>query len=156
MAQTYPMTSIGKKKLEEKLAYLKEEKQKEINNEIKYLRGFCDFSEDVSFKEMLDQQFLVENQIRLIEEMLYNSELINPKEEQSPTAMIGTTVTFMEIPNGDEETYTIVGTSEANPMEHKISMESPIGKALLGSRVNDKIFIEIPSGKIKVKVLDLR
>ena len=155
MTQIYPMTAAGKKKLEEKLVYLQEEKQKEINDEIKYLRGFCDFSEDVSFNKMLEEQFLVKDQIKMIKVMLYNSELIDPKDEQSQAVMIGSTVTFMEIPNGEEETYTIVGTTDTNPMEHKISMESPIGKSLLGSKINDKIFIETPSGKIKVKVVDI-
>ena len=155
MTQIYPMTAEGKKKLEEKLVYLQEEKQKEINDEIKYLRGFCDFSEDVSFNKMLEEQFLVKDQIKMIKVMLYNSELIDPKDEQSQAVMIGSTVTFMEIPNGEEETYTIVGTTDTNPMEHKISMESPIGKSLLGSKINDKIFIETPSGKIKVKVVDI-
>ena len=155
MAQIYPMTPVGKKKLEEELIYLKEEKQREINDEIKHLRGFCDFSDDVSFKEMLDKQFLVKDRIRVLEEMLYNAEIINPKDEQVSTVMIGSTVTFMEIPDGDEETYTIVGIIDANPAQHKISTDSPIGKSLLGSKINDKIFIEIPSGKIKVEVMDI-
>lgn len=156
MAQTYPMTPMGKKRLKEELAYLKEEKQREINDEIKHLRGFCDFSDDVSFNEKLEQQSLVQERISMLEEMLYNVELINPKHEQASTVMLGSTVTFMEIPDGDEETYTIVGTIDANPTQHNISTDSPIGKGLLGSKINDKIFIEIPSGKIKVEVIDIR
>ena len=155
MAQKYLMTPMGKKKLEEELTYLKEQKLKEINDEVKCLRGFCDFLDDATFKEMLNQQYSVQDQIKLIEEMLYNSELINPKDEQSGAVTLGSTVTFVEIPGGDEETYTIVGEIEANPMEQKISMESPIGKSLLGSKINDKIFIEIPSGKIKVRIIDI-
>lgn len=72
----YPMTLTGKRKLEKELDYLKKEKQKEISDEIKYLRGFCDFSDDVSFSEMLKQQALLKERIREIENMLYNSELI--------------------------------------------------------------------------------
>lgn len=156
MAQTYPMTITGKKELEEKLAYLKEEKLKEMNNEIICLRGHCDFLDDAYLREMSDKRYLLQDEIKQIEEMLYNSVLINPKDEQSQTVTIGSRVTFMEIPDGDEETYTIVGTTEVNPMEQKISMESPIGKSLLGSKINDKVFIEIPSGKIKVKVIGIR
>ena len=155
MAQIYPMTLIAKKKLKEELAYLKYEKQKEINEEIKHLRGFWDFSEDVSFKAMLEQQSLLKERIRIIEEMLDNAEIIDPKIEQSSKVMIGNTVTFMEIPDGEEETYTIVGIIDADPAEHKISTDSPIGKALLGSKVNDTIFINTPSGKIKVQVVDI-
>ncbi len=155
MAQTYPMTPIGKKKLEEELTYLKEEKQKKINDEIKYLRSFCGFSEDVSFNEMLDQQSLVKERIIMIEEMLYNAKLINPDDEEVSIISIGSRVTFMEMPDGNKETYTIVGTVDANPAEDKISTDSPIGKSLLGSKINDEIFIKVPSGKIKVKVVDV-
>ncbi len=87
--------------------------------------------------------------------MLDNAEIIDPKIEQSSKVMIGNTVTFMEIPDGEEETYTIVGIIDADPAEHKISTDSPIGKALLGSKVNDTIFINTPSGKIKVQVVDI-
>lgn len=156
MAQTYPMTVISKKKLEEELAYLKEEKQKEINDEIKYLRGFCDFSDNISFHEMLEQQSLVKERIIMIEEMLNKAELITSNNEKTSTVMLGSTVTFIEMPDGDEETYTIVGRIDANPIEHKISTDSPIGKSLLGSKINDEIFIKIPSGEIKVKIIDVR
>ncbi len=156
MAQTYPMTPMGKKKLEEELAYLKEERQKEINDEIKYLRSFCDFADNTSFDEMLKQQALVKERIIEIEEMLHNAELINTNAEQTTTVMFGSIVTIIELPDGDEETYTIVGRAEADPLQHKISTDSPIGESLLGSKINDKISIEIPSGKIKVKIVDIR
>lgn len=155
MSRAYPMTAIGKKKLEEELAYLKEEKLKEVNDEVKYLRGFCDFSEDVSFNKMLEEQFLVKDRINIIEEMLLNSEVINSNDEESNIVLIGTTVTFIEMPDGDEETYTIVGSTDSNPMEDKISIDSPIGKSLLGSKINDIIPIETPSGGIKVKIIDI-
>lgn len=152
MAKEYPMTPIGKRKLEEELVYLKENRQKEINNEIKHLRGFCDFSEDVSFSEMLDQQSLVKERIQTIEQMLYNAKLINPNDEHSSTVMFGSVVTFIELPNGEEETYIIVGEIDANPIENKISFESPIGKSLLGSRKGDEVLVETPVGKIKIKI----
>ena len=123
MAQTYPMTPIGKKKLEEELAYLKGERQKEINDEIKYLRSFCDFSDNTSFDEMLKQQALVKERIIKIEEMLHNAELINPKSEQTTTVTLGSSVTFIELPDGDEETYTIVGKADADPLQYKISTD---------------------------------
>lgn len=155
MTQTYPMTPRGKKKLEKELAYLKEEKQKEIKEEIKHLRNFCDFSDNVSFGEMLDQQSLVKDRIMRIEEMLYNAELIHMNDEKASKVTVGSSVTFIKMPEGEEETYTIVGSIDADPIRHKISMDSPIGKSLLGSKIKDIISIEIPSGKIKVKVIDI-
>ena len=156
MAQKYPMTDMGKKKLEEELSYLKGEKQREINDEIKYLRSFCDFSDNTSFNEMLKEQALVKERIIKIEDMLYNAEIIDPSVVQTSRVMLGTQVTIVEIPHGEEETYTIVGTSDADPIENKVSTESPIGKSLLGSKINDEVYIETPSGKIGVKILDIR
>lgn len=155
MVQKYAMTPLSKKRLEEELDYLKKVKQEEINVEIKRLRDFWDFSEDVSFKDMLEQQSLVKDRIRMIEEMLCNAELITPSEEQTSISVLGSTVTFIEMPDGEEETYTIVGRIDADPIEHKISTDSPIGKRLLGRKVNDEIFIDIPSGKIKIKIIDI-
>ena len=105
---------------------------------------------------MLKQQALVKERIIKIEEMLHNAELINPKSEQTTTVTLGSSVTFIELPDGDEETYTIVGKADADPLQYKISTDSPIGESLLGSKINDKISIEIPSGKIKVKIVDIR
>ncbi|NLC65736.1 MAG: transcription elongation factor GreA [Clostridium sp.] len=155
MSKKYPMTLEGRKRLEEELTYLKNEKQKEVNDEIKHLRGFCDFSDDATFKEMLDQQSLLKAKIDNIEEMIYNSVIISSKDGKSAKVGLGSTVTFIELPDGEEETYTIVGTIDADPMKNRISADSPIGKSLLGSRVNEEVFIEIPSGKIKMKVLDI-
>ncbi|WP_414839756.1 transcription elongation factor GreA [Carnobacterium sp. TMP28] len=155
MVEKYPMTAVGKKELEEKLMYLKVEKQKELTNEIKQLRSFCHSSEDATFDDVFKKQSLLQNQIALIEDRLYHSELIEPKNETSPTVRIGSTVTFMELPDGEEENYTIVGALEVNPAEHKISIESPIGKSLLGSKVNDEVSIDIPSGEIRVKVVGI-
>lgn len=156
MSQSYPMTPLDKEKLEKKLAYLKGEKQAEINDEIKQLRSFCHSSEDATFNEIFEQQSLLKKQISLIEDTLYHSVLIDSKDEKSLTVLLGSTVSFKEIPDGEEETYTIVGKMEANPIEHKISIESPIGKSLLGSQLNDELIIDIPIKQIKVKITTIR
>lgn len=155
MEKTYPMTLEGKEKLEKELAYLKNEKSKKVSDEVKRLRGFCDFSEDVSFGQMLDQQASIKEKIRRLEEMLYHAEIIESKEDGNLIVKLGSKVTFKELPHGEKETYTIVGKVDADPSEEKISTDSPIGKSLLGSKLNDEIFIEIPYGKIKVKILDI-
>lgn len=156
MVGTYPMTPAGKKKLEEELTYLKENRQKKINDEIKYLGGFCGISDDFAFGETLDQQSLVKERIRMIEEMLSHADLIEPEEGKPSVVMIGSTVTFKELPNGEPETYTIVGTVDANPIENKISLESPIGKSLLGFKEGDEVFVQIPDGEMKVKILAVK
>lgn len=155
MQESYPMTEAGKKILEDELVYLKEEKQKEINTEMKEQRAFCDFSDNASFSQLLDKEALMKKRIATIEEMLLNAELIDSDKEETSAVRVGTTVKFMELPDGEEESYTIVGSIEADPLNNKISMDSPIGKSLLGSEKNDEVVIDIPSGKIKVKVINL-
>lgn len=155
MSQSYPMTLLDKKKLEEKLSYLKGKKQAEMNEEIEQLRSFCHSSQDAIFNELFEKQSLLQNQIKQIEETLYHSVLIDPKIKKSSTVLLGSTVTVIEMTDGDKETYTIVGKMAANPLEHKISKESPIGKNLLGSQLNDEVVIEIPGKQIKVKVVNI-
>lgn len=155
MLQKYPMTLEGKKKLEDELDYLKNVRQQEITEEIKRLRKFCDFEEDMCFSEMLEQQALVREQIQNIEEMLQNIQLIHPSSELHSSIMIGSTVTFMEKPDGKQETYDIVSPIEANPSKNKISAESPIGKGLLGHKEKDDVRIKIPTGEIEIYILEV-
>lgn len=149
------MTLEGKKKLEKELLFLKEEKQKEINDEVKHLRGFCDFSEDMTFRQKLEEQSRLTEKINMIEDKLYKAEIIEKKDKQTTVVEIGNTVTFQELSKMEEETYTIVGTIDADPENNKISSHSPIGKSLLGCKVNDEIFIETPLKKLKVKIKDI-
>lgn len=150
------MTSSGREKLEEELVYLKNDKQKELSKQIKEYRGYCDFSDNASFSQTLDQQAIVNDRIALIEEMLLNAVLIASQDKQTAIVQLGSTVTFMELPDGAEERYTIVGTIEADPLANKISIDSPIGKGLLGSEKEDIVFIQIPFGEIRVKVLTIK
>ena len=153
MQKKYPMTPQAKMMLEEELDYLKQEKQKEVNEEVKYRRSFCDFSEDSAFEEALAAQALVIDRITLLEEMLSNVELIDLNANKSSVVTVGSKVTIKEIPDGPEETYTIVGTIDADPTSYKISNDSPMGKSLMGSKKGDQVSITTPGGIIKVDVL---
>jgi len=153
MVKKYPMTQAGKEKLVDELTFLKGIKRKELDQQIKKARGFCDFSEDVSFGEMLNERSALDKHIESIEDMLYQAELIIPNKGNSSIITLGDTVTFVEIPNGEEETYTIVGTVEADPSQHKISSESPIGKSLLGKKENDQVSIQTPNGQTEVVIV---
>lgn len=155
MVNNYPMTRAGKEKLEEELTYLKNEKQKELNEQIKEHRNFCDFSDNASFSQTLDEEALLQKRIATIEKMLMHAEVIDPAEENDATVHLGSTVTFIELPEGPEETYTIVGSIEADPFTNKISIDSPIGRNLLGSEEGQKLSIDTPAGDLAVKVLDV-
>lgn len=150
------MTRTGKERLEKELTYLKESRRKELEEQIKNARAFCDFSVDVSFREMMSERMTLEERIQSLENKLYNAVLIKPEEKTSSIITNGSSVTFIELPDGEEETYTIVGTADANPSEHKISSESPIAKSLLGYKVNDGAFIQTPGGEIKVKIVQVQ
>ncbi|SHE50581.1 transcription elongation factor GreA [Atopostipes suicloacalis DSM 15692] len=155
MLQKYPMTLEGKKKLEEELNYLKNVRQQEITEEIKRLRKFCDFEEDKCFSESLEQQSLVRERIKDIEEILNNIELVYSNSELHEAIIIGSTVKFMELPNGSQEIYTIVSPVEANPSKNKISVESPIGRGLLGHKESDNVQIETPAGEVNLRILEV-
>ena len=155
MLQKYPMTLEGKKKLENELDHLKNVRQQEITEEIKRLRKFCDFEEDMCFSESLEQQSQVRERIRNIEDMLKNIELVHPNSELHASVLIGSTVKFRELPHGEPEIYTIVSPIEANPSKNKISAESPIGKGLLGHKEKDHVRIKTPSGEVEINILEV-
>lgn len=153
MDNEYVMTDAGKRKLAEELQYLKEEKRQRLNEQIKEARKFCDFAEDGSFREMMNEQAALEARIESLEAILYHVEILEPSKEPSPIITLGSTVTFVELPDGEEETYTIVGQLEADPATSKISVDSPLATSLLSHKEGDKIKVQTPDGKIKVKIL---
>lgn len=155
MDKTYPMTEEGKKKLEEELSYLKDVKQKEVNKEVKRLRGFCDFSEDVSFKKILDEQAETQDRVDRIEEILSRLEIIGGRGKDQVEVGLGSKVKFRDLADDEEEVYMLVGSIEADPEAGKISIDSPIGKSLLGAKLDEEISIEVPSGEIKLKILEI-
>ena len=155
MEDKYPIRKETKKELEKELAYLRDEKQGEIKDKIKYLRGFCDFSDNISFNESLEEQAQIRERIREIQDILQRSEIIEPSEQETKEVVIGSLVSFMEIPHGERESYSLVGKLDANPLKHNISIDSPIGRALLGKRVGDEVAIETPDGNIEIRIIDI-
>lgn len=155
MHKKYPMTREGKENLEEELDYLKDVKQKEVNKEVKRLRGFCDFSEDVSFKKMLDEQGEVQDRIDKIQEILSKIEIIDSRGKDQAHAGLGSRIRFKELPDGEEEVYMLVGSIESDPEGGKISVDSPVGKSLLGAKAGEDISLNAPSGEIRLRILEL-
>lgn len=145
----FPMTKVGKEKLEAELSYLISEKQGDVLTRIKKARTFCDFNEDSEFDEALKEQASVEERILLLKHMIYNAEIIK-SDSDNKTVSIGKKITFIEQPDGKEETYTIVGLAEADPSNGMISDQSPLAKSLLGHKLNEKVFVNLPGDRIKV------
>lgn len=147
------MTQEGKAKLEAELEELKVVKRKEIIERIKIARSFGDLSENSEYESAKDEQAFVEGRISTLENMIRFAEIIDDKDVADDVVTLGRAVTFIELPDGEEETYTIVGSAEADPLEAKISNESPIAVALLGTKVNDTVTVETPGGSFDVKVV---
>ena len=152
----YPMTASGKKKLEEELEYLKTVKRKEVVERIKIARSYGDLSENSEYDSAKEDQAFVEGKISSLESMIRNSVIITEDELNTDEVQLGKTVTFKELPDGDEETYTIVGSAEANPIEGLISNDSPIAKGLIGRSKGDEVKILTPGGEMSVVIVEIK
>ena len=155
MAKVTTVSSEGLKKLQEELEYLKTTKRKEVAEAIKVARGFGDLSENSEYDEAKNEQGLVEARIAEIEAMLKNVKVIDETNIATDKVSIGNIVKVYDETFGEELEYTLVGSSEANPMEFKISDESPIGKALIGAEIGEVVKAETPGGETVMKVLEI-
>lgn len=149
----YQLTEDGLKELQEEMLELKKQRP-EIAEKIKTAREFGDLSENDEYASARDEQARIESRLSELEYILQNYEIIN-ENRKSKDVTLGTTVVLV---NGDRKqaTYSIVGSVEADPLEGKISDESPIGQALLGKKVGDKVEIELPAGKKTYKVKEIK
>lgn len=147
------ITAEGKKKLEDELEYLVNVRRREVAEAIKSAKEEGDLSENSAYDEAKLTQGFVEGRIQTIEAQLRNAVTIE-KNGKTDQVLVGSTVTVEEEEFG-EETYHIVGSAEADPLEGKISNESPIGQALLGAKPGDTVTAETPNGEIAFKVLKI-
>lgn len=152
------ITKKGLSKLKEELKYFKDVRRKEVAKRLKEAISYGDLSENAEYEEAKNEQAFIEGRIIELEKMIDNAQIITEgKKSADTTVQIGTTVTVQNVTeNDDPETYTIVGSTEANPTEYKISNESPIGSALLGKSKNDVIKVKVPAGIFEYKILKVK
>ncbi len=150
------LTQEGYNKLEEQLNFLKTKKRTEIAERIKVARGFGDLSENAEYDEAKNAQQVNEQEIADLEAKLRNAKVINEKEIDLETVQIGNIVKVHDIEFDEDITYTIVGSTEVNLAENKISNESPLGKALLGEKKGKVVEVNAPAGVIKYKILAIK
>ncbi|MBU5466477.1 transcription elongation factor GreA [Virgibacillus sp. MSJ-26] len=153
--KSYYMTQEGKEKLEEELHYLKTERRQEVVERIKIARDFGDLSENSEYDAAKDEQAFVETRIAQVEKMIRNSVIIENDEENQDVVTLGKSVTFKELPDEEEETYTIVGSAEADPFEGRISNDSPMAQSLLGQKVGTEVTVTTPGGDMQVKIINV-
>ncbi|MCM3663905.1 transcription elongation factor GreA [Mesobacillus subterraneus] len=154
--KVFPMTVAGKEKLEQELEMLKTVKRKEVVERIKIARSFGDLSENSEYDSAKEEQAFVEGRITTLENMIRNAKIIQEDEVSKDAVSLGRTVTFVELPDGDEESYTIVGSAEADPFEGKISNDSPIAKSLMGKKVGDEVSVQTPGGEMSVRITSIK
>lgn len=149
------LTSEGLEKLEKELEYLKTVKRQEVAAEIKVALGYGDLSENSEYDEAKNKQAQMEIRIVEIEAMLKNAKVIDEAEISTDTVSVGCTVTVYDVEFDEELQYNIVGSTEADPSNGKISDESPVGSALLGKKVGDIVEVPAPAGSIELKVVEI-
>jgi transcription elongation factor GreA len=154
--KVFPMTQAGKDKLVQEVEYLKSVKRKEVVERIKIARSFGDLSENSEYDSAKEEQAFVEGRITTLENMIRNAKIIAEVEMAGDSVTLGSSVTFVELPDGEEETYTIVGSAEADPFEGKISNDSPIAKSLLGKKVGDQVSVQTPGGEMSVRIVSIK
>ena len=148
------VTKEGLRKLKEELDHLKNTKRQEVAKRLKEAISYGDLSENSEYEEAKNEQAFVEGRILELEKKIKNAKIIGAGKDGSKDIMIGSTVSIKNrAGSSDAETYTIVGSTEADPLDHKISNESPIGKALIGHKKGDTVEVSAPIGKIKYEVV---
>lgn len=148
----YPMTAEGKEKLEAELKNLKLVKRPEVIERIKVARSYGDLSENSEYDAAKDEQSHLEDRINVVEEMLKYAHVVDANSSDPDEVAVGKTVTYTEVGEDDPETYTIVGSDESDPMNGKISNDSPIAQAILGKKKGQTVTITTPGGKFDVVI----
>ena len=150
------LTYEGLKKLEDELQDLKVVQRKETAQKIKEAREQGDLSENAEYDAAKDEQRDIEARIEQIEKILKNAEVVVEDEVDLDKISVGCVVKVLDVEYDEEEEFKLVGSSEANSLNGKISNESPVGKALIGARVGDTIKVETQAGEIEYKVLEIQ
>ena len=154
--QITSVTEAGYKKLKEELDYLKNVKRREAAARVGEARSYGDLSENSEYDDAKNEQAKVEAQIAELEETIAHVKIVNHEDINTNVANIGLTVKVLYIDDEDEVEYSLVGSREVDVLNNKISDQSPIGKAIMGTKAGDIITVGIPNGSIRLKILDVR
>ena len=150
------LTQEGYNNLEKELNYLKTEKRAEVADRIKVALGFGDLSENSEYDEAKTAQAENENKIAQLEDKLRHAKIIDEKDIDTETVQVGNIVKVLDMEFDEKIEYTIVGSTEVNLAENKISNESPLGEALLGAKRNNVVEVKAPAGVMKYKILSIK
>ena len=151
------LTREGLRKLEDELQDLKVNRRQEIAQKIKEARAQGDLSENSEYDQAKEDQGKNEGRILELEQMIKTATIIDDSASKAAGIVsLGSTVLLKDVETGDEETYTIVGTTEADPFENRISNESPVGAAILGRKVHDIVITKTPVGELSYEIVEIK
>ncbi|ADO77845.1 transcription elongation factor GreA [Halanaerobium praevalens] len=156
MADQVMLTEEGFEKLEQELEYLETEKRREVAKRIKVAREFGDISENSEYDDAKNEQAFVEGRIQEIKNMLSDAHVVKDDEVTDKKVNLGTTVMLNDLDNDEQISYTLVGSAEADPLNYKISNESPIGKAILGHAIGDQVKVDTPGGEVNYEIISIK
>lgn len=155
-AKKVVMTYDGLKKMEQELENLKTVRRKEVAEKIKEARGQGDLSENAEYDAAKEEQGEIESRIVQLENLLRNAEVIDEDVLKMDVVNLGSKVTVLDVEFDEEMEYTIVGSTEADPMNGRISNESPLGMALLGQKAGATVMADTPDGEVAFKILNIQ
>ena len=155
MAKEYKLSAERLAELKEELTYLKTVREKEVADQIKEARSFGDLSENSEYDEAKNEQGKLYSRIAEIETILSNYVVIEEQADDHDKVRLGCTITVLDVEFNEKETYQVVGSQEADPMNGRISEESPFGKALLGKSVGEDVVVEAPAGTIHYQIVEI-
>ena len=149
------LTVAGLNKLEDELENLRSVKRQEVAERIKVAISYGDISENSEYDDAKNEQAFIEGEIMELDKIIRSARLIDSCDIKSGEVGIGSTVKLKDVSYGEIDTYTIVGSAEAAPMENRISNESPVGRAVLGHKVGDTVMVNVADGKLKYKIMEI-
>ena len=156
MAKEYKLSAERLEELKQELTYLKTVKEKEVADLIKEARSFGDLSENSEYDEAKNEQGKLYSRIAEVENILANYVVIEENTDDTDVVGMDSKITVKDVATGEEESYQVVGSQEADPMNGRISEESPFGKALLGKAIGDVAVVEAPAGNIEYQVVAIQ
>ncbi|HYF93166.1 MAG TPA: transcription elongation factor GreA [Symbiobacteriaceae bacterium] len=146
----------GLKHLEQELFVLRTSKRLEVAERIKQAREYGDIAENSEYEDAKNEQAFIEGRILVLEKTLRNARVIDEPAAGNGIVALGSSVALKDLEYGDQLEYTIVGTLEADPMQNRISNESPVGRAIMGKTVGSVVEVEAPDGTIKYEIVAIK
>ena len=156
MTERIPMTRAGYEKLEQELRQLKSVERPRIVREIEAARAHGDISENAEFHAAKERQSHLEGRVRLLEDRLARAQVIDPTGQTPDKVRFGVTVDLEDTESGERVTYQILGEEESDAAQGRISVTSPVARALLGKEVGDSVSVRVPKGTREFEILDIR